>query len=330
MVPPIATQEHRAHRDDLIGAGNEGLMLALGRCDPRRGFKFATPARCSILDQVAKMRGELFRVVHHPKEIQDEIVAVQKDPYRKSKRKFDGHLVDEIWDLALDFIYDGGRGLHELFSNDDALPGGTKKRPLPLHASVAQWTLPDKKRLRIIRIFLDALSAQPTDHDAKLFIAEWRDSYKYGFQHLCRSRRPTRCYRRINLWHPVKYEGQQWPRLICDWIIIGRPDIQAFLLLDGRINAEAARRAWYAPYHLRALTYKLVAEDGMEGHAASDESGYSQDFTNYVDALFGGTHQVGGRVIKRSALYAFEWKNGRWQPKAGGPYDKSTVLPLAA
>jgi hypothetical protein len=235
-------------------------------------------------------------------------------------------VLEDIWDITLDFVFDGGQGLHEAFSHED----GLQNKYYPLHPTTSRWTLSDKKRLRIIRIFLDALSARPTDHDAKLFITEWRDAYKYGFQHLCRSRRPTRCYRRINLWHPVKYEGQQWPRLVRDWITIDRPDIQAFLLLDRRINAEANRRAFYAPYHLRTHTYKLVAEDGMEGHAASDESGYSQDFTNYVDGLFGATPHLGGRVIKRSAAYAFEWKNGRWQPKPGSPYDKSTVLPLAA
>lgn len=108
----------RAHQNrglsltDLVQEGNVGLIKAVDRFDPSRGFKFSTYAYWWITEQVRRSLKRSRRVVRTPDHVVDEIRTVQavegrlarelgRTPSRQEVAEATGHDPDRVDELLM-------------------------------------------------------------------------------------------------------------------------------------------------------------------------------------------------------------------------------------
>ncbi|MFE8070968.1 sigma-70 family RNA polymerase sigma factor [Marinobacteraceae bacterium S3BR75-40.1] len=82
-----AHQNRGAGLTDLVQEGNVGLIKAVDRFDPTRGFKFSTYAYWWITEQVRRSLKRARRVVRTPDHVIDEIRTLQALEYRLTRQR---------------------------------------------------------------------------------------------------------------------------------------------------------------------------------------------------------------------------------------------------
>jgi hypothetical protein len=277
MVPPRVFRSRHTARDNwdcLVGAGNEGLLIAVANYDYRQGYQFGSYAQRSIVSAVKDAEQELRSTVHRP------------DDYWRSLED-----EDAVFDASLNFDLGDGRTLSGIFSHGDgALPppdGGKHKKIYPLRGATNRWTPLSANHCKRMQVWIDALEADKT---TRRFIGEWRTVYGgAGFEYLCRSRLTSSPSRLWTLWQPK-------PRL---WTLIAsHTETTRAVWGPGdhfdpgfHYTSEEIAETFLAPFVDRSATYYQrlnaaihAARGGMTGFFAGaggdmhDAPGYSGDF----------------------------------------------------
>lgn len=163
---------------DLIEEGNLGLMRAIDKFEPERGFRFSTYATWWIRQSIERAIMNQARTVRLPVHVVRELNQVLRAKYHLEAQHHDGkdasaediaHLVDRPLEDVQDILAlsEHATSLDAPLDNDpqaslmDLLPGDAAQAP-DLRAEVHETTvllhdwlnkLPDKQRLVILRRF---------------------------------------------------------------------------------------------------------------------------------------------------------------------------------
>jgi RNA polymerase nonessential primary-like sigma factor len=163
---------------DLIEEGNLGLMRAIDKFEPERGFRFSTYATWWIRQSIERAIMNQARTVRLPVHMVRELNQILRAKYHLEAQHHDGkdataediaHLVDRPVDEVQDILAlsEHATSLDAPLDNDpqsslmDMLPGDTEDAPdskaeqNEMTVLVRDWLkkLPDKQRIVIVRRF---------------------------------------------------------------------------------------------------------------------------------------------------------------------------------
>ena len=119
LVVSMASRWRRSGRmslADLIQEGNLGLMTAVDRFDPRKGFRFSTYAAWWIrhaINRALSDKGRAVRLPVHVIELQSKLAKIRREFEQEHRREPDADELAELADVPLDKVERFGRILLE-------------------------------------------------------------------------------------------------------------------------------------------------------------------------------------------------------------------------
>jgi len=121
----------RMSLDDLIQEGNVGLLTAVDRFDPRRGFRFSTYGSWWIRHAISRAlsdRGRAVRLPVHVIELQAKLAKIRREFEHKTGREPDAEELAALADVPKDKVERLGRVLIERDSPREESESGARPR----------------------------------------------------------------------------------------------------------------------------------------------------------------------------------------------------------
>lgn len=121
----------RMSLDDLIQEGNVGLLTAVDRFDPRRGFRFSTYGSWWIRHAISRAlsdRGRAVRLPVHVIELQAKLAKIRREFEHKNGREPDAHELAALADVPREKVERLGRVLLERDAPRDDGDEGARPR----------------------------------------------------------------------------------------------------------------------------------------------------------------------------------------------------------
>src|SRR5690606_21726880 len=118
----VVTMAHRYKRNgrmplsDLIQEGNVGLMTAVDRFDPGRGYRFSTYGTWWIRHAISRAlsdKGRAVRIPVHVIELQAKLSRIRREFEHENRRSPDDMELSALADVSLDKVRRFGRVLVE-------------------------------------------------------------------------------------------------------------------------------------------------------------------------------------------------------------------------